>query len=218
MDAAALDDALAGLDRDGFGDRAFGLVADLSDVPQVAAMMAEAHARLGRLDVLVNNAGGSAYTPPDLEDVSESDFDRVMGWNVKSTFFCTKAAIPRFRAQGGGAIVNMSAISGRAGTELLPPQYSAAKAAVIGLTRNLARHFGPEGIRVNTVAPGFIRSGPRVEAIWNARDPEKVLATIPLRRRGEMSEVAQAVLFLASDAAAYVTGAVLDVNGGFLCV
>jgi NAD(P)-dependent dehydrogenase (short-subunit alcohol dehydrogenase family) len=175
--------------------------------------------RFGRFDVLVNNAGGSAYTSLHIEEVSEEDFDRVIGWNVKSTYFCIKAALPHFRAAGGGAVVNMGAIAGRAGTELLPPQYSAAKAGVIGLTRNLARHLGPEGIRVNIVSPGFIRSGARVEAIWNTREnPAEVLAQIPLRRRGEMSEIADAVMFLAGEESSYVTGAVIDVNGGFFCV
>jgi NAD(P)-dependent dehydrogenase (short-subunit alcohol dehydrogenase family) len=174
---------------------------------------------LGGLAVLVNNAGGSAYTPLRIEEVDEEGLDRVLAWNIKTTFLCSKAALGPLRARGGGSIVNIGAIAGRAGTELLPPQYSAAKAGVMGLTRNLARHLGPEGIRVNCVSPGFTRSGARVEAIWENRDdPGTVLAMIPLRRRSESSEVADAVLYLASGAASYVTGAVLDVNGGFFCV
>ena len=194
------------------------VVADLSDADAATRAVDEGAARLGGLDVLVNNAGGSAFTPPELHNITEEHFDRVIGWNIKSTFFCTQAATKHLREAGRGSIVNISAISGRAGTELLPPHYSAAKAAVIGFTRNLARHLGPEGIRVNVVAPGFIRSGPRVEAIWSSRDPAEVLGQIPLRRRGEPSEVAEAVLFLASDASSYITGTVLDVNGGFFCV
>lgn len=173
---------------------------------------------LGGLDAIVNNAGGSASTPANPEDVTGEDLDRVLAWNVTSTFFCCQAALPWLRRNGAGSIVNMGAISGRAGTELLPAQYSAAKAGVIGMSRNLARHVGPEGIRVNVVAPGFIESGPRVEAIWNARDPASVLGLIPLRRRGTTGEVTDAVRFLASDGASYVTGAVIDVNGGFFCL
>ncbi|MBI2197538.1 MAG: SDR family oxidoreductase, partial [Candidatus Rokubacteria bacterium] len=97
-------------------------------------------------------------------------------------------------------------------------QYSAAKAAIIGMTRNLARHLGPHGIRVNAIAPGFIKSSPRVEAVWRTRNEAEVLKTVPLGRRGEMDDIAQAALFLASEASGYVTGAVLDVNGGFFAL
>ena len=195
------------------------VVAELGKPAQAAAAVDHVARTFGRLDVLVNNAGGSADTPLRFEDVTEEHFDRVVDWNLKSTFFCSAAATPHLRAAGGGSIVNISAIAGRAGTELLPPQYSAAKAGVIGLTRNLACQLGPDGIRVNSVAPGFIRSGARVEAIWqNREDPSQVLGMVPLRRRGEMSEIAAAVVFLATEASSYVTGAVIDVNGGFFCV
>ena len=97
-------------------------------------------------------------------------------------------------------------------------QYSAAKAGINSRTRNLAGHIGRQGIRVNASAPGFIKSSPRVEAIWRTRDEAEVLKMVPLRRRGEMDEIAQAALFLASDASGYVTGAVLDVNGGFFAL
>ncbi|HEX8580840.1 MAG TPA: SDR family NAD(P)-dependent oxidoreductase [Acidimicrobiales bacterium] len=216
-DGEALETAVGELADKGFD--VFGVHADLSSADECRRAVDQTAERFGRFDVLVNNAGGSAYTSLHIEEVSEEDFDRVIGWNVKSTYFCIKAALPHFRAAGGGAVVNMGAIAGRAGTELLPPQYSAAKAGVIGLTRNLARHLGPEGIRVNIVSPGFIRSGARVEAIWNTREnPAEVLAQIPLRRRGEMSEIADAVMFLAGEESSYVTGAVIDVNGGFFCV
>lgn len=216
-DGEALEAALHRLSDKGFD--VLGIRADLSSAAECQRAVDETAARFGRFDVLVNNAGGSAYTSLHIEEVSEEDFDRVMGWNVKSTYFCIQAALPHFRSAGAGVIVNMGAIAGRAGTELLPPQYSAAKAGVIGLTRNLARHLGPDHIRVNLVSPGFIRSGARVEAIWNSReDPEQVLSMIPLRRRGENSEIADAVLFLAGDESSYVTGAVIDVNGGFFCV
>jgi NAD(P)-dependent dehydrogenase (short-subunit alcohol dehydrogenase family) len=112
----------------------------------------------------------------------------------------------------------MASISGRGGTEWVSPQYSAAKAAIIGMTRNLARHLGPRGVRVNAIAPGFIKSSERVEAIWRTRDERVVLDQVPLRRRGEASDIAEAALFLASDASRYITGAVLDVNGGFFAI
>jgi NAD(P)-dependent dehydrogenase (short-subunit alcohol dehydrogenase family) len=185
-----------------------GVVAD------VEAIVTAAVQAFGRLDVLVNNAGGSAQTPRCIEDVTEEQFDRVMTWNVRGTFFCTKAALPHLKVRGG-SIINMASIAGRAGTELVSPQYSAAKGAIIAMTRNLAKHLGPHGIRVNAIAPGFIRSGPRVEAIWKTRNEAEVLNQIALRRRGELEDVAEAAVYLASDASRYVTGAVLDVNGGF---
>jgi NAD(P)-dependent dehydrogenase (short-subunit alcohol dehydrogenase family) len=203
----------------GAGHVAYGVTAELGRAAEAARAIAEAVEASGRLDILVNCAGGSAHTSLHIEEVSEDDFDRVLSWNLKSAFFCIQAAIPHFERQGGGVVVNIGAISGRAGTDLLPPQYSAAKAGVIGLTRNLACHLGPRNIRVNVVAPGFIRSGPRVEVLWNSRpNPEEVLGQIPMRRRGTVDEVAESVLFCASPASGYITGAVIDVNGGFFCV
>lgn len=196
-----------------------GVAVDVSTWKGAEAAIDATVTAFGDLAVLVNNAGGSAYTSVDIDEVDEEGLDRVLAWNIKTSFLCTKAALPHLRARGGGSVVNIGAIAGRAGTELLPPQYSAAKAGVMGLTRNLARHLGPEGIRVNCVSPGFTRSGARVEAIWEGReDQTAILAAIPLRRRAECSEVTAAVLFLASEAGSYITGAVLDVNGGFFCV
>jgi 3-oxoacyl-[acyl-carrier protein] reductase/2-[hydroxy(phenyl)methyl]-succinyl-CoA dehydrogenase BbsD subunit len=216
-DAEALGDAVAALtDKD---LPVVGIHQDVAGWAAAQAAIDAAVAGFGELAVLVNNAGGSAYTPLAIDDVDEEGLDRVLAWNVKTTFLCTKAALPHLRARGGGAVVNIGAIAGRAGTELLPPQYAAAKAGVMGLTRSLACHLGPDGIRVNCVSPGFTRSGPRVEAIWQDReDQAAVLSTIPLGRRADSAEVSAAVLWLASDAASYVTGAVLDVNGGFFCV
>lgn len=190
---------------------------DVAKEAEVKRVFGEVENHFGRIDVLVNNAGGSAHTPLRIEDVTEEHFDRVMSWNVRGTFFCIKAALPHLKERGG-SIVNMASIAGRAGTELVSPQYSAAKAGIIGMTRNLARHLGPHQIRVNVIAPGFIKSGPRAEAIWRTRDESLVLNQVPLRRRGEMDEIGKAALFLASDASSYTTGCVIDVNGGFFTV
>jgi len=199
------------------GAQVVAVAGNVAVVQDVEAMVGAAITAFGRLDILVNNAGGSAQTPLRIEDVTEEHFDRVMAWNVRGTFFCAKAALPHLKVRGG-SIINMASISGRGGTELVSPQYSAAKAAIIGMTRNLARHLGPHGIRVNAIAPGFIKSSPRVEAIWRTRNEAEVLKTVPLGRRGEMDDIAQAALFLASEASGYVTGAVLDVNGGFFAL
>ena len=199
------------------GAQVVAVAGNVAVVQDVEAMVGAAITAFGRLDILVNNAGGSAQTPLRIEDVTEEHFDRVMAWNVRGSFFCAKAALPHLKVRGG-SIINMASISGRGGTELVSPQYSAAKAAIIGMTRNLARHLGPHGIRVNAIAPGFIKSSPRVEAVWRTRNEAEVLKTVPLGRRGEMDDIAQAALFLASDASGYVTGAVLDVNGGFFAL
>lgn len=189
-----------------------GNVASGADID---AMVQATISRFGRIDGIVNNAGGSARTPLLIEDVTEDQFDRVMDWNVKGTFFCIQRVLPHLKVRGG-SIINIASISGRAGSELVSPQYSAAKGAIIAMSRNLAKHLGPHNIRVNVIAPGFIRSGARVDEIWARRDESLVLNQVALRRRGEMVEIARAAVFLASDDSSYMTGTVLDVNGGFM--
>jgi len=212
LDEAAITEAEQRLRAE--GRRVISVIGNVA-APDVIDKLIEAPlAAFGRLDILVNNAGGSAHTPLKIEDVTSEHFDRVVDWNLRSTFFCIQRALPALRHQGG-SVINMASIAGRGGTELVSPQYSAVKAGIIGMTRNLARHLGPDGIRVNVVAPGFIRSGPRAEAIWQSRDQERMKSLLPLRQRGDVEDIAMAVLYLASDLSRYVTGAVLDVNGGF---
>lgn len=197
---AAVDRDADGLDRlaGAAPDRDLVVVqAELEHSAQAKAAVDEAVARLGGLDGLVNNAGGSAHTALRFEEVDEVQFYRVVGWNLKSAFFCTQAALRHLRASVAPSIVNIGAIAGRAGTDLLPAQYSAAKAGVIGFTRNVACQLGPEGIRVNVVSPGFTISGERVERLWREReDQEQILRRIPLRRRGCSEEVAGGVAYL----------------------
>ncbi len=191
----------------GAGIQVASCIGNVAEVPAIEAMIDAAAKAFGGIDILVNNAGGSAHTP--------LFFDRVMDWNVRGTFFCIKLALPYLKKQGG-SIINISSIAGRAGTALVSPQYAAAKAGIVGLTRNLAHHLGPHGIRVNAIAPGFMKSGPRVDAIWKTRNESEVLSRVPLGRRGEIEDISEAALFLASDASKYMTGTVLDVNGGFM--
>jgi NAD(P)-dependent dehydrogenase (short-subunit alcohol dehydrogenase family) len=215
-----LDEPACIASRDRLAERGMSVIAAKCDVSQAAdvdALMQRCADHYGRLDILVNNAGGSAHTPLHIEDVTEEHFSRVMDWNVRGTFLCIQRALPQLKVRGG-SVINIASIAGRSGTDLVSPQYSAAKAGIIGMSRNLARHLGPQGIRVNVIAPGFIKSGERVDAIWRTRDESKVLDTVALRRRGEMPEIGQAALFLASDMSSYITGAVLDVNGGFFMV
>jgi NAD(P)-dependent dehydrogenase (short-subunit alcohol dehydrogenase family) len=191
---------------------------DMTSVPQIRATVADVCDWCGGVDILVNNVGGSFGTPLRIDDVTEQDYDSTLSVNLKSAFFSIQSVLPSMRRRTGGSIVNVASISGRFGIPTISPQYSAAKAGVLGLTRNLAASLGQDNIRVNAVAPGYISSGARVDAIWNSRDHTPILAAIALHRRGGTAEVAAAVAFLASDAAAYVTGATLDVNGGLLCL
>jgi NAD(P)-dependent dehydrogenase (short-subunit alcohol dehydrogenase family) len=151
------------------GLHAIGVECDISTMEGARRVVDTTVAEWGQLDVLVNNAGSGAGTPLRIEEVTEEHFDKVFDWNVRSAFFCSKAALP-YLERRKGTIVNLSSIAGRAGFDLVSPQYSASKAAVLGLTRNLAAHVGAGGVRVNAVAPGFIRTGPRQEAIWQLYD------------------------------------------------
>jgi 3-oxoacyl-[acyl-carrier protein] reductase len=193
---------------------------DVTDPAAVEAATAEVHARWGRIDVLVNNAGivrdaqlikwreGAAAGA-----MSEADFDAVLSVNLKGVFLCTRAAAPRMIAGGGGVILNASSVVGLYGN-FGQTNYAASKAGVIAMTRTWARELGRHNIRVNAVAPGFIATE------MTAAIPEKVLQTMvahtPLGRMGRPEDIAEAYLWLASDAAGFVTGTVLSVDGGLV--
>lgn len=199
----------------GEGLRAVAVPGDVADPASAVAMVAQAAQRLGGLRVLVNAAGGSLNTPRDLADISAADYELVVGVNLGGTFHTCQAAVPLMAE--GGAIVNVSSIGGRSTTPVTGVPYAAAKAGVLGLTRRLAREVGPAGIRVNAVAPGLFLSGPRLEDMWrglSAAERGEVLDAIPLRRLPDLHEAVDPILFLASDESSYITGAVLDVNGG----
>jgi NAD(P)-dependent dehydrogenase (short-subunit alcohol dehydrogenase family) len=191
---------------------------DVSKTSDVIRATEKIVSHFGHIDILVNNAGGSAHTPIHIEDVTEEDYDKVVDINLKGTFFFTKSVLPYMISQHSGRIVNVASVAGRSGSELTSPQYSAAKAGIVGFTRNLAKHVGACNITVNVIAPGFVKSGPRVEAIWRARDEEAMLKLVPLRRRGTIEEQVNVVLFLCSDEASYITGATIDVNGGLFAI
>ena len=182
---------------------------DISDFTLVEKMMEDAFNVYGRLDVLVNNAG---ITKDQLIlRMTEDEFDDVIRVNLKGTFNCIKHASRRMLKQREGRIINISSIIGLAGNTG-QCNYSASKAGVIGLTKSLAKEFAPRNIQVNAVAPGFIRTA------MTDRIPEEIrnqmTASIPLQRLGEPQDIANAVAFLASDRASYITGQVLVVDGG----
>ena len=197
--------------------RALGRRVDVRNQPEVQGMVKEVKSLWGSIDILVNNAGGALNTPHLLKEIQAKDWDLVMDVNLKGAFFCCQAAIPEMVKQGGGVIINMSALAGRWRASLAGVQYAAAKAGLEGLTRQLAYDWGKAGIRVNVVAPTVTLTGDRVASLWEAKTEEekkKVISSIPLGRLGTVEEVASVVVFLASDESRYITGITLDVNGG----
>ena len=173
-------------------------------------------ARFGTLDVLVNNAGISGTFDPDT--MSTAAWDTLMNVNAKGVFLGMKHAIPAMRTAGGGAIVNISSISGITGQDQIHMGYNASKGAVRVMTKSAAVQYARNGIRVNSVHPGFM---PPMRTSKASADPawrEKILRAVPMKRAGRVEEVAYAVLFLASDEASYITGAELVVDGGFLAM
>lgn len=168
--------------------------------------------RWGRVDVLVNNAGGFTVIKP-TEEIDDYEWDAILRSNLTSAFLCSKAVLPIMKRQRSGRIVNVASAVARGAAALVTSHYAAAKAGVIGFTRHLALEVGRDGITVNAVAPGSTATE-RLMALRTAEATARIAESIPLRRLGEPSEIAEAVLFLASDAASFITGATLDANGG----
>ncbi|MFC5745317.1 SDR family NAD(P)-dependent oxidoreductase [Actinomadura rugatobispora] len=194
------------------GRKAQVVPTDVRDDDQMRALVDAAVASHGRLDVLVNNAGGSYLKP--MVDLDIAEWDRIISLNLTSVFSATKAAIPHLEADGGGSIVNISSSSASTGT-LGGAAYSAAKSGVEMLTKVAAAELGPRGIRVNCVAPGLTRSE-GAERSWSRGnlDVSGSEERMPLRRVAEPLEIAKLVLFLVSDHASYLTGEVLHADGG----
>ena len=195
------------------GGEAMFLRMDVSDEEQWRETVRATVKRYGRLDVLVNNAGISGAVP---DRMSTDYFDKLMAVNARGTFLGMKYAIPEMQQAGGGAIVNLSSISGFVGQEFVHMGYNGAKAAIRMMTKAAAVQYARDGIRVNSVHPGVM---PPMRTSVTAADPnirQKVLESVPMRRAGRVEEAAYAILFLASDEASYITGTELVVDGGFL--
>ncbi len=194
-----------------------GIGLDVTNKSQVEKVAQEVIEQWGTINILVNNAGGALYTPHRLDEIEEKDWDLVLNVNLKGTFFCCQRVIPVMADQGGGSIINISALAAHWRASLAGVQYTAAKAGVEGLTRQLAYDWGSYGIRVNAVAPTVTITGERVKSLWEGKDEaerERILARIPLRRLSKPDEIASVVAFLASDESSYMTGVTVDVNGG----
>jgi len=198
------------------GDAARFVKLDVTNEAEWQTAVAFAEREFGKLNILVNNAGISGTYQPDLTNTEA--WDRVMNINAKGVFLGMKHAVPALQRAGGGAIVNISSISGFAGQHGVHMAYNASKGAVRIMTKTAAVQWAADNIRVNSVHPGFM---PAMRTSVGSANPEwraKVLRAVPMKREGRVEEVAHAVLFLASDEASYITGTELVVDGGFLAM
>ncbi|MEJ5377912.1 MAG: SDR family NAD(P)-dependent oxidoreductase [bacterium] len=213
--------ALADLDRAflektveqlGGGPRLIAVPCDVGRCVDVEDMVARVLEIWGRLDVLVNNAG--IIRRGNIETVTEDDWEKVLEVNLKGAFLCSKAVVGIMKAQSRGVIINVSSIAGKMGDITSAPGYASSKAGMDALTKTLARHLAPYGVRANGVSPHAIET--EMSAQWTPERRKEIIASIPLGRLGKPEDVARAVLFLASDEASFITGEILDVNGGAL--
>jgi len=205
-------DGLAETKRLGPGLEIFSLNVGDRDAVQAAV------ARTGGIDILVNNAGGvRGQVGRPIEEISAADWQTIFDVNVSGAFFMTQAVAPAMKARKWGRVINISSGAGLGITLTGIQAYASAKAGQIGLTRQLAHELGPFGITVNNVAPGFVRSNPTTEKQWEAMGTEgqqKLLQNIAMRHLGSPEDIANAVMFFASEQAGWISGQVLSVDGG----
>lgn len=209
-----IDEAGAKAAAAALGPQHAGIRCDVTDRASCQAAAEAAIAALGHVDILINNAG--ITQPLKVMDIGAEDWQRVIDVNLSGVFYLSQAFIPHMRSRKQGSIACMSSVSAQRGGGIFGgPHYSAAKAGVLGLAKAMARELGPDGIRVNSVTPGLIQT----DITGGKLTPEmkeEIRKSIPLNRLGDAIDVARIYLFLASDLSSYVTGAVIDVNGGLL--
>ena len=197
------------------GGRAIAVRADVTSAADAERLAVETERALGRIDVLVNNAGILRSTR--AAEVSPEEWHLVVDANLTGAFLCARFAYAALRSSGHGRIVNVASMAGRATSTLGGVHYTTAKAGVLGLTRHLAREWARDGITVNAISPGIVDT-PMVRGSTDDARMEQVLASIPLGRLAEPAEIAALIAFLASDEAAYITGANVDIHGGELII
>jgi NAD(P)-dependent dehydrogenase (short-subunit alcohol dehydrogenase family) len=214
-DPAAIETAVAGLVAK--GRQAEGVLMDVTDSARVAEVAEDLVGRLGRVDILVNNAGIARSETP-AEDVADEHWLNVLDVNLNGAFWCARAFGRHMLAQGSGAIVNVGSMSGYIVNRPQPQSYyNASKAAVHHLTRSLAAEWASRGVRVNAVAPTYINTAINAFADRQGEMYRRWIDATPMGRLGEADEVASVVLFLASDAASLMTGAIVLADGGYTC-
>ncbi len=213
LDPSRADATAKGL-RDS-GAEAISIQGDVTRSDDVRDMVRLAGDRFGPIHILINNAG--ILYPTRVIDIEETEWDRVIEVNLKGTFLCSQAVLPSMQTAGWGRIVNFSSTAGKNISTVGGAHYTAAKAGILGFTRHLAKEVAKFGITVNSVCPGLINT----EMVRNTIDEARVKhyeSIFPISRLGQPEEVADLVAFLASDQAAYITGASLDINGGDLMI
>jgi len=209
-----IDGAAAGAAAQELGQSHIGIQCNVADHQSCADATRAALKALGQIDVLINNAG--ITQPVTFLDITPADWDRIQDVNLKGVLFLSQAVVPHMKQRKGGAIACMSSVSAQRGGGIFGgPHYSAAKAGVLGLAKAMARELGPHGIRVNCVTPGLITTDITQGKLTDDLK-SKIVEGIPLGRLGTADDVAGIFTFLASDLSGYVTGAVIDVNGGML--
>jgi 3-oxoacyl-[acyl-carrier protein] reductase len=197
---------------EGLGRKAKAIQADVSQYEAVQRLVSEAVSLFGKIDILVNNAG--IIRRGTFLEHDPQDWEKVLNVNLGGTFNCAKEVVPLMIKQGGGKIINISSVVGKMGDIASAPSYGTSKGAVNTFTKSLARELAPYGINVNAVAPHAIETDMSRE--WSEEKRRQIVEAIPLKRLGKPEEVAEVVAFLASDGAGFITGQILDVNGGYL--
>lgn len=197
---------------DGLGSGALAVPTDVSSSDAVSRMIEAALDEFGGIDILVNNAGADKAVP--ILEMEEAEWDRLMNINLKSVFLCTKAALPSMIERGGGSVISTSSIVARQGAMNGGIHYASTKGAIIGFTKTLARQMADHNIRANCIAPGVIDTDLIREHMPDEMRTS-IEGSIPAKRLGQTAEIGSVVSFLASDAASYINGATIDINGGF---
>lgn len=193
-----------------YGKEALAIKTDVSNSVEVKAMVEAVYNRWHKIDILVNNAGISSVSK--IEDISEKEWDHVIKVNLKSQFLCAQSIIPYMKRQGYGKIINMGSLNAKNGGVITGGVYATSKGGVHSFTFALAKELAPYGITVNAVAPGPIDTD--MIRAYDTEKVQKMVGNIPLKRLGLISEVAKTIVFLASSDADYITGEIIDINGG----
>ena len=210
LDKAGLDETMAEIKK--LGRRSIGFIVDVSKPEDVQRMVDAVDQEWGRIDILVNNAG--VTKPVKVADTTVEEWERIMRINLKGVFLCSKAVAPCMAKNQFGRIINLSSVSAKRGGGVFGgAHYSASKAGVLGFSKAFAREVGPNGVTVNSVAPGIVLTEIR-GGIESPEEQKRLSADIPMRRFGTAEEVAATICFLASEEAGYITGEDIDINGG----